>query len=434
MPPKKVSVCRFPAELAVRVRSRYPLLARQIRFAFLILLLLLINPTVRAEASSEINEGREEAKVPWKPPFVGGVNGPILGVGYNGFLQLDGASYADDASAEFVDDVIVRRARFTFHRKVSQKWVVKGSAEVSQDDFEIKDIYGLYKGLSFGSIRIGSQKEPFSLQEMTSSRFTPLMERGLIVDALSPGRNVGVTVYSQRDKVTGQIGFFGGGFDQDDIQATGAALAGRITRHFINTDQHIFHTGLSAAYRKLGTTPPQFRSRPESGVTNNYMVDTGDIENAEDVSRLGLEAAYVNGSLTLQGEYILGRVGREAGLSSLTFDGWYVHGSWFITGESRTYRVGTGTFGRVFPSAPFTFKGGGRGAWELAARVSRADLTDRDIIGGRETNISFGLNWHLREYVVVMANVIKVVDIDRPGSSFDNDDINIYQVRLQLEF
>ena len=118
----------------------------------------------------------------------------------------------------------------------------------------------------------------------------------------------------------------------------------------------------------------------------------------------------------------------------MTFDGWYVHSNWFLTGESKTYLVGTGTFGRVFPNSPFTFKHGGLGAWELAARVSRADLTDGDIIGGRETNISLGLNWHLREYVVVMSNFIKVVDIDRPGSVFDNNDMNIFQMRLQLEF
>ena len=384
--------------------------------------------------SLENSDNPDETKEPWRPPFVGGVHGPVLGVGFNGFLEIDGASYSNDASHEFEDDIIVRRARLTFGRNIREKWMLKGSAEINQHDIEIKDFYGLYKGLSFGSIRIGSQKEPFSLQEMTSSRFTTFMERGLIVDALSPGRNVGVTLYSERDKTSGAIGFFAGGFNQDDVQTTGTALTGRLTRHHITDDRHILHAGLSASYRDLGTTPPQFRSRPESGVSNNYMVDTGDIANAEDVFRLGLEAAYVNGPFSLQGEYIRNRVGREPGLNSVTFDGWYVHGNWFLTGESKTYLVGTGTFGRVFPNSPFTFKQGGHGAWELAARVSRADLSDGDIIGGRETNISLGLNWHLREYVVVMANFIKVIDIDRPGSVFDNNDMSIFQMRLQLEF
>jgi len=33
-----------------------------------------------------------------------------------------------------------------------------------------------------------------------------------------------------------------------------------------------------------------------------------------------------------------------------------------------------------------------------------------------------------------MANYVNVIDVDRPGSVFDNNDINIFQVRLQLEF
>ena len=67
-------------------------------------------------------------------------------------------------------------------------------------------------------------------------------------------------------------------------------------------------------------------------------------------------------------------------------------------------------------------------------RASQADLTDDDVVGGKEKNITIGLNWHLREYVVIMANYIKVLDVDRPGSAFDNNDMNIFQMRLQLEF
>jgi hypothetical protein len=71
------------------------------RFAFLILLSVLINTPAWADASSENTDSRNEAKEPWKPPFVGGVQGPILGVGYNGFVEIDGASYSNDASGEF---------------------------------------------------------------------------------------------------------------------------------------------------------------------------------------------------------------------------------------------------------------------------------------------------------------------------------------------
>ena len=76
-------------------------------------------------------------------------------------------------------------------------------------------------------------------------------------------------------------------------------------------------------------------------------------------------------------------------------------------------------------------KGGGWGAFELAFRASYADLTDKDIIGGRESNLSFGVNWYLTEKIRLMANMIKVLDVDRPGSEYDGLDPMIYAMRVQ---
>ena len=121
-------------------------------------------------------------------------------------------------------------------------------------------------------------------------------------------------------------------------------------------------------------------------------------------------------------------------MGSLAFNGWYVFASWFLTGESRVYFKNTGTFGRVFPNSLFTFSNGGLGAWELIFRASSADLSDKDVVGGAENNITLGLNWYPREYIAVMANYIKVLDVDRPGSIYDNNDMNIFQLRLQFEF
>ncbi|MFC1664524.1 OprO/OprP family phosphate-selective porin [Pseudomonadota bacterium] len=392
----------------------------------------LQNPGL-ANSNLDKTDNKNSNNKPWQPAFVGGVQGPLLGFGYNGFLQTDGATFLDDSSGQFEDGVNLRRARLTFARKISEQWEAKGSAEFARGDIEIKDLYGRYNGLSFATLQFGNQKEPFSLQHSTSSRFTNLMERSMVVNALAPGRNIGITMLSSKANMTGMIGIFSRGFKQDNLTTSGDGVTGRTTLYRMIGGQHILHGGLSASYRSVGSTPPRYRSRPETGINDTYMIDTGDLNQAENVGRLGLETTYVNGPLSLQGEYIVTRVRRGEGLDNLTFDGWYFIASWFLTGESRTYFNNTGTFGRVFPSSPFTLNGG-RGAWELAFRVSRADLSDKEIIGGVEKNISFGLNWFLREYVVVMANYIKVIDVDRPGSEFDNNTMNIFQLRLQLEF
>jgi phosphate-selective porin OprO/OprP len=73
----------------------------------------------------------------------------------------------------------------------------------------------------------------------------------------------------------------------------------------------------------------------------------------------------------------------------------------------------------------------GWGAFEVAFRASYADLTDKEITGGRESNLSLGFNWYLNEKFRLMANVIKVLDVDRPGSEYDGLDPLIFALRAQ---
>jgi len=75
------------------------------------------------------------------------------------------------------------------------------------------------------------------------------------------------------------------------------------------------------------------------------------------------------------------------------FQGFYVMASWCLTGESRPYDRQLGAFGAIVPAQPFSFKHGGRGAWELAARYSRIDLTSGTLDGGEFERWSGGLSW-----------------------------------------
>ena len=115
-----------------------------------------------------------------------------------------------------------------------------------------------------------------------------------------------------------------------------------------------------------------------------------------------------------------------------TFTGWYVFGSWFITGESRSYSQSSATFGRVKPKNNFSIGKPGWGALELAARYSTVDLTEEDVNGGEQYNITGGLNWHLNPNTRIMFNYIYADLEDRAG--VDDDDINIFQARFQVDF
>ena len=154
-------------------------------------------------------------------------------------------------------------------------------------------------------------------------------------------------------------------------------------------------------------------------MTDSRFVDTGEIAGADKILRLGLEKFSVKGPFSWQAEIMALQVQR-IDFDGVLLMGGYVQGSWFLTGESRNYDTGTGRFKQVQPLAPFG--DGGKGSLELTGRISYVDLTDEDIIGGEQTNVTLGLNWRPRSHIRVMANLIKVLDVDRPGHQFDGED------------
>ena len=60
----------------------------------------------------------------------------------------------------------------------------------------------------------------------------------------------------------------------------------------------------------------------------------------------------------------------------------------------------------MVPSRPFDPGRGGWGAWEIAARYSTIDLNDKDIFGGRQENVTLGLNWYANSNIRFMLDYI----------------------------
>ncbi len=69
------------------------------------------------------------------------------------------------------------------------------------------------------------------------------------------------------------------------------------------------------------------------------------VENAD---KLNPELVFVYGPFSLQGEYSWTNTDAVA-VDDPIFQGWYVFGSWFITGESRAYKQSSAKFSRVKP-------------------------------------------------------------------------------------
>jgi phosphate-selective porin OprO/OprP len=302
----------------------------------------------------------------------------------------------------------IRRARLMVEGLVYDRVEFRLEYDFATGQAEPKDVYlGLIDLPYVGGLRVGHFKEPFSFDELTSSRFITFMERAL-PNALAPSRNMGAMLHNAvlDERMTWAIGGFRSsdafGEDQDD---GGWAATGRVTGlpWFENEGRSLVHLGAAASYRDPQGNAEQFRSRPEAHLAP-YVIDTGDFE-ADEITRLGGEFAAVHGPAWLQAEYLAALANGNGPNRDMA--GYYIQAGWFLTGEHRPYKRESGVFDRVRPRHSFLVGDqSGAGAWELAARWSSLDLNSGPIRGGQANDVTAGVNWYLNPLTRVSANYV----------------------------
>ncbi len=327
--------------------------------------------------------------------------------------------------------ITLRRAKLKYGRGFGNNWQLKLSADYkSNAGLELSDSYFVYKGWRRALVTLGVKDPPFSLESVSSSAASTFMEKALAVTALSERKGGGVSFLKRTPTriLNADLVFFSP--NRDNLRDAGQALV----LHYVHSpitlrNRDNVHLGGSFSYRiNANEDNTRFRSRPEIGVTDMYFVDTGTISGADKIIRASLEASRINGRFSWQTELLSTRVQRT-GFDDVRFWGAYAYVSWFLSNDSRNYNAGNGQYDALTPSSPL-FKGG-RGAFELAFRASYVDLTDKDVTGGQESNLSLGFNWYLNYKLRLMANVVKVLDVKRPGSEYDGQSPLVFALRAQ---
>jgi phosphate-selective porin OprO/OprP len=297
----------------------------------------------------------------------------------------------------------------------------------------VKDMFiGVNKLPFFGTLLIGHQKEPFSLEQLTSSKYITFMERSPL-SVIDSERNNGIAFHNHYSdsRMTLAAGYYrdsdsGGRSDSEDAFGGTARFTG-VPWH--NPEKNsLVHLGASFSVRQnLGEV--ELKMRPSSHLAGT-MVRTGAIE-AKKVYLFVAEGALVRGPWSLQTEWKSLMMNAPAA-GDPTFWGVYVDASWFITGESRKYKATEGRFDRTSPKT--NYREGGSGAWQVAARLTYADLNNKSITGGILTDVVLGLNWYLNPNVRAMVNYVyaKADDVGSPAT--DNGHVNIIETRFQIDF
>lgn len=361
---------------------------------------------------------------------------------WTGQLQADFYAVRQDAASlaalgDVQDGAAFRRARLGMlgehgptEYRIEVDFALAGRPSFLDVFAGVRDLPGI------GRVRVGHFFEPFSLERVTPNRYMTFMERSLPDQAFVPARNLGVMANNNLldENATWAVGYFRADSDVfgddagDDFQS---ALTGRVTALAYFDDscggRRYAHLGLGYSYRAAGDDTIRFRSQPEArlgATTPNFpfVADTGSLAGSH-AQLVGFEAAVVEGPASLQAEYNLVPTALDGG--SATFSAWYLTASYFLTGEHRPYRRDIGVFDRVQPLRPFARYGPndrvvclGPGAWEVAARVSRLDLTEGAVAGGELDHFTLGLNWHLTPYLRCSANwVHSLADLPASGES-----------------
>jgi len=191
------------------------------------------------------------------------------------------------------------------------------------------------------------------------------------------------------------------------------------------------------------TYPITFSDRPELRVDNITFLTTGGI-NATNAYAAGLEGAFSYGSFLVEGEdfwFHADRNNPAAGVTSPHFNGWYVEGSWVLTGEFRKYNPANASYTRPSPASPFDPLNGNFGAWEVAGRYSSTDLdyhmgsavaADR-VFGGDQNIWTVGLNFYPNDTLKFMFDY-QDVTLKNIGAFGNNGKYNTVSMRTQITF
>jgi phosphate-selective porin OprO and OprP len=366
-----------------------------------------------------------------------------------GTLHYDGAWYSggravqtlDGGVGRFIDGVNARRLRFYmeggFYKDFDYKLEVEfmngfspaglngpiTPASVSNSPGPT-DAWVTIKNVPIlGNIRIGNQKEWFSLEHLEGYRNLLYMERSYLFDfsqltAFNNGFTPGISVFNTwlNDRIFTGIGVYK---NESDLLGFGLgfgdyAVTGRVAGlPLYEPDcERYWHIGGAMSVRDPVNDTVQVRIR--NSVRNapfpllNLIGNTGPVR-TESQTLFNVETAASNGPFTFSAEYTVNllngaRVGNGPELGTLGYQGFYVQGMVFLTGEHRGWDPKIGSFKRVTPKNNLSMSGGGWGALEVGLRYTYLDLDDKGVNGGRLNNLTFGSTWYWNPNVRMQLN------------------------------
>jgi phosphate-selective porin OprO and OprP len=360
-----------------------------------------------------------------------------------------------DSEPEVAPDVFVfRRARIALEGRIYDDLEYEVDADLRDTERPWRDVLLNYRRWEQAEIQGGKFKVPFGRDQLTSVFANSFVSRSLIGAQLAPGRDRGVMVHGRlaKEAIEYQAGWFkrdgdnaafSEDLDQNEFESppVDGLLAGRVE---------------VAPWRQTrgGLRRLQIATNVTSGVvddglfgmrgrTVNGFVFFEPVYVSGRRIRLGIDALWTQGPFSVVAEYNRltdRRNGQGLGdvdLPDVIAQGWYLTGTWVVTGENKA--------GGVEPRRPI--HRGGPGALELVARVEELRFGSAggsgeepftnpraaNILTNRDRVITLGGTWFLNTFGRVIFNAVRET-IEDPVRSPLADRTRFWTGVVRLQF
>ena len=326
------------------------------------------------------------------------------------------ANKHDKDTGTGADQYEIRRARIGVKGKLLKNFKYEAVTNLVGSAPTIDVAYLDFAKYDKANIRFGKFKQPFNLEELTSSNNIDFMERSY-VNQIAPAKKLGAMAFGE---LTPGFNYAASAFQMNDSEldydSEGMSYAGRLgfdMAPFMGHSDSIYHVGLSgfdSEYSVRGTTSSSggggtgtsasflaFRSGGR-GLSNIFRAQIqgesttptlqsalSDKTSEVEAKAVGLEGVFAKGPFKIQAEYAKADHEAKYDTTKMEVDSnvWYAEAMWLVTGENYADFFKKGAFGAIKPKNEVDFDGGnGWGALELGLRMEGYDVDDGSITGG----------------------------------------------------
>lgn len=242
-------------------------------------------------------------------------------------------------------------------------------------------------------LRAGQFKVPFSLEELTSSRFIDFVERSLI-NELAPARDVGIMVHGSLMKgvASYSLGGFNGSGQNTADNNPDKDLAGRFVLVPFKESNNFWLKGIQVSGNFTWgnqSSRPSAQGRTGARTANRFTYFAAQPTRGDRL-RYGDDLVWLVGPAALKFEYSAQtneRIGLGPGrvdLDEVRAEGWYVSATYLLTGEEKRLSA------TVTPKYQFTPVTGkwGAGAWEVGIRYAELTFESDDPVNFFDGNLT----------------------------------------------